>query len=144
MSTPINIRLARVCREGDGDHFYGHPFDQMLDDIVGGTTEWSSPRVQREKTPQAKVKGPDVSVELHEGGPEIQFMIEQIPNFMTAFAGLMSAWVAWRSARKEPDIQHMIDKARRNIEISVHNHYYTGQPTPEQVKDIALFLSRVK
>jgi hypothetical protein len=101
---PIQIQLHRPFDRKPDDHVYGEPFDGAADRLVGGKDKWSAPREQRRETPRAQIPGTTMSIELHEDGPLLEFVLQnlnQIPNYVSAIAAVVSAWAATRALRKQ-------------------------------------------
>jgi hypothetical protein len=99
----IRLRLHRPFDRNPDDHLYGEPFDTEVNKLVGGESNWSSPRKDRSQQPRATVQGQGISIELHEDGPLIEFLlqnIDQIPNYISAISGAISAWAATRALRR--------------------------------------------
>jgi hypothetical protein len=99
----ILITLSRPFDRHPSDHFYGEPFDAELDKFVGGKSAWSFPREDRSQRPQAKLKDRNISIELHEDGPVIDFIAQnlaQLPDYVSAISAIVSAWAATRALRK--------------------------------------------
>ena len=100
----IQIQLYRPFDRDPSDHIYGEPFDSAADSLVGGAEKWSSPRDQQAANPRAIIPGTEMSIELHEDGPIIEFIVQQvnqIPNYVGAIAGVVSAWAAVRALRQQ-------------------------------------------
>jgi hypothetical protein len=75
-----------------------------------------------------------VKVVLHEDGPTFQFVVEQIPNFLSAASALFTAWVAWRSKRPK---ESGTPEPRRTARIEIGEHHYHGPATDaEQLETI--------
>lgn len=100
-------------------HSYGGQIDDLLDEIVGGsgrldrTADW----------PTATLQDAEATVALHEDGPTFQFVLEQLPAFVSAATAVFSAWVAWRSksggsSGPEP--------RPRGARIRIGDHEYSG------------------
>jgi hypothetical protein len=99
----IQIQLHRPFDREPGHHLYGEPFDSAVDTLVGGKKKWSSPRHIQPGIPRAAIPGTDMSIELHEDGPLLEFLlqnIDQIPNYISAVASIVSAWAAARALRR--------------------------------------------
>src|SRR5262245_6893658 len=100
----IQVQLYRPFDREPSDHEYGEPFDSLADNQVGGADKWSSPRNERPRNPRAVIPGTGVSIELHEDGPLFDFVVQhldQIPDYLSAIASLVSAWIAVRAQRKK-------------------------------------------
>jgi hypothetical protein len=100
----IQVQLHRPFDREPNDHVYGEPFDSAADRVIGGKEKWSSPRAQRHETPRAVIPGTEMSIELHEDGPLLEFVLQnvaQIPNYVSAIAAVVSAWAATRALRKQ-------------------------------------------
>jgi hypothetical protein len=138
---PVVVQFYRWDRENDldpsvlqtdhyrFDHSYGDEIDRVLDELVGGdgfdrSVQW----------PTREVPGTGITVTLHEDGPMWQFLIEQLPVFITAATGAFTTWMAWRSAREE--------RRSRSTRIEVRGHSYAGPITdPEQLATVARTLA---
>ncbi len=133
----VQIKLFRNDKEPD-DHFYGEPVDHLLNELVGGRDGWSSPREDRSFTPEATLKNSTIRVELHEDGPLFEILVEQIPlipNYVSALAALIAAWAAVKGKR-DP-------WWKREIQVSVEKHLYSGSPSVEQVERITRFITEL-
>lgn len=120
--TPVQIKLRREDREPGGDHVYGTKIDKLIGAVVSRADETKA------------------HLELHEDGPLIQTVIEQIPALISAGASLITAWCAWRSARK--DLPPVLKRTlRRTIRVTVGSHTYEGQLAPKDLKRVANLLA---
>ena len=100
----IQVQLRRPFDREPSDHLYGEPFDSAADAIVGGAARWSSPRTVQPGNPRAVIPGTSLSLELHEDGPLIDFILQnldQIPNYISAITSIVFAWIAARALRKQ-------------------------------------------
>jgi hypothetical protein len=100
----IQIQLHRPFDREPSNHIYGEPFDMAADRLVGGGEKWSSPRQLGIGNPRAVIPGTEMSIELHEDGPVFDFILQnldQIPNYVSAIAAVVSAWIAARALRAE-------------------------------------------
>lgn len=100
----VKIQLYRPSDREPSDHIYGEPFDSVVDKLVGGSAKWSSPKTQQPEQPKAVIPGTEISIELHENGPTIDFVltiVEQIPNYINAIAAMVSAWIVVREHRRK-------------------------------------------
>jgi len=95
----VVVRFRRWDRENDLDpafaelgceravHHYGSEIDELLNQLVGGADRFD----RASALPTARVLNSDVTVDLHEGGPEFAFALEQLPAFVSAATGVFSA-----------------------------------------------------
>jgi hypothetical protein len=137
----VRLKLYRPLDRFPSDHFYGEPFDTVLNDYVGGEAAWSSPRADRLKTPRATLQAAPVSVSLHEDGPLFQFIAENassIAAYTGALASVVSAWAAIRPKKDEPGW-------KRELQIRIDQHVYhrEGAPDPDQIAEIAAFIAQL-
>lgn len=134
--TTVRIKLERHDREPGGDHVYGTKIDQFINAAVGGVEKFDRARYN----PTATISGTKARLELHEDGPLIQTVIEQIPALISACASLITAWCAWKSARKDlpPKLKRTL---RRTVRVSVGSHTYEGQLDPKDLKRVASLLA---
>ena len=126
----VFVRFQRWDRESDlvpsvaeldwerAVHHYGSEIDELLDQLVGGAD-----RLDRASTlPAGELPDSDITVELHEGGPEFAFALEQLPAFVSAATGVFSAWVAWRSTKRKSHEAGF----KREVRVDVGRHRYVG------------------
>lgn len=100
----VKIQLFRPYDREPSDHIYGEPFDSVVDQVIGGGENWSSPKTLQSEQPNAVIPGTKICIELHEDGPTIDFvfqLIEEIPNYINAISGIVSAWILVREHRKK-------------------------------------------
>src|SRR5262245_30767963 len=93
----VQIQLHRPFDRHPGHHLYGEPFDDVVNRCVGGEDRWSSPRNVQSEIPRASVLGHEISIELHEDGALIHFIVQhadKIPEYISAIAAVVSAWAA--------------------------------------------------
>lgn len=135
----VEIKLRRNDTEPDPDeqHRYGPRIDGLLDELAGGAG-----RIDRtvRPFPNARAVSTRARLELHEDGPILQTALEHLPELLNAAASLLTAWVAWKSARKNLSK----DERRweqRTVEITVGPHSYAGRPTVKEAKKIARLLA---
>ena len=81
----VEIKLYRPYDREPSDHFYGEKFDSEMNLVIGGKSNWSpSPEAGTcEEHPAAKIKDKDITIELHEDGPVISFVLaclEKLPS----------------------------------------------------------------
>jgi hypothetical protein len=134
--TKVLVKLERDDREPGGDHVYGARIDKLIAATVGGVEKFN----RRQYNPSARIPGTNARIELHEDGPLIQTVIEQIPALIGACASLITAWCAWRSTRKDLPAKHK-RTLRRTVRVTVGNHTYEGQLAPKDVKRVASLLA---
>lgn len=134
--TAVHIKLQRHDREPGGDHVYGTKIDKLIGAAVGGAKKFD----RTQNNPAAPVSGTKARLELHEDGPLIETVIEQIPALISACASLITAWCAWRSARKDlpPKLKRTL---RRTVRVTVGTHTYEGQLAPKDLKRVANLLT---
>src|SRR5262245_27805711 len=99
----IKVKLNRPFDRVPSDHFYGEPFDTAVDEAIGGRKNWSALRESHDQ-PKASISGQDITIELHEDGPDLHFVLQfldQIPDYLSAIASVVSAWAATRELRKK-------------------------------------------
>ena len=134
--TTVRIKLERYDREPGGEHVYGAKIDELISAAVGGVEKFD----RTQHNPTATISGTKVRLELHEDGPLIQTVIEQIPALISACAALITAWCAWKSARKDlpPKLRRTL---RRTVRITVGSHTYEGQLDPKNLKRVANLLA---
>jgi hypothetical protein len=68
-----------------------------------GRERWSQPREQIDGSPRAILED-SIAIELHEYGPMLDFVVQhvdQIPNYVSALAAVVSAWAAVRTLRRQ-------------------------------------------
>lgn len=127
------LKLERWDREPGGDHNYGEPIDKLMEELVGGSEQFD----RSAHNPIAKIPEVDASVELHEDGPLILFLVEQIPAILGATAALISAWVAWKSSRSLAN-----QDEQRSVIIKIGKHEYRGSTgKKEELEKIFSFLA---
>jgi hypothetical protein len=135
----VQIKLYRGADREPEDHFYGEPVDRILDELIGGREAWSSLREDRSLTPEATLRDATIRVELHEDGPLFQFLVEQIPHiptYVSTLAAVVSAWAAMKPKKDNP-------WWKREIQVSVEKHFYSGSPSPQQVERITQFIAEL-
>jgi hypothetical protein len=94
---------------------YGPLVIRRLDQLAGGADKWSMSRFHG----IAKVPGTMIRIERHEDGPEFwNLVLTQLPNYVTALAGVASAWCAHK-ALKGP-------KEQRSVQLRIGKHSYEG------------------
>jgi hypothetical protein len=152
----IAIKFHRWDRENDLDqaaahsrkdhlfytHSYGIAIDALLDELVGGEGQLRRTNFR----PIAELEGSAATVELHEDGPLIQTIIEQIPQIIGAITGLASLWITWKSRESEAVRKRKKRRGEwvddpRTVRIKVGDHEYDGRPRDkEQLEKIVRVL----
>ena len=134
--TAVQVKLLRLDQEPGGDHVYGIKIDQLIATAVGGADRLDA----AQPNPSAPIPGAKARLELHEDGPLIKTVIEQIPALISACAALISAWCAWQSTRKDisPARKRTI---RRTVQVTVGKHTYEGQLAAKDLKRVANLLA---
>lgn len=137
--TTVQVKLQRNDREPGGDHVYGAKIDELIGASVGGVDKLDRTQVN----PRARIPKVNARLELHEDGPLIQTVIEQIPALISACAALMTAWCVWRSTRKDipPAVKRTI---RRTIRVTVGSHTFEGPLGAKDLKRVANLLASLK
>lgn len=145
----VNIKLYRRYDREPSDHSYGEEFDNELNRIVGGKDKWSpTPEASScDKPPAAKIADTDTKIELHEDGPLISFILENldlVPACVSAIASLISAWVAVRAVRASKLPENSMDRESGTIiEIGEYKFTCDKNLTPKQVEEMLKSIARV-
>jgi hypothetical protein len=108
--------------------------DRLIDELAGGAG-----RLDRAADPPtATLADADAMIVLHEDGPTFQFVIEQVPAFVSAAAALFSAWTAWRPKQPTP-----VQDRPRDVHLQIGGNTYSGPVKDiEEIKSIAAELRR--
>jgi hypothetical protein len=144
----VVVKFKRYDQDPPG-HFYGDAIDKMIEDVVSGTgilgPDRSGPGYRYYYQPiMAVVRGTEIAHSLQEDGPVLQFVIEQIPAFISAFAGIVSAWCAWRP-RATNDQTVPGPALTREVTITIGDQSYTGTPKNEkELQQILNFLKKAE
>lgn len=141
----IQVKLYRPFDRDPDDHLYGALFDNELSKIIGGAQNWSSELPDRSKTPKAKVNDAQIEIELHEDGPLIKLLIDnldQIPIFISSIASIISAWAAVMAVKKKDSKKDEYQKKSGTI-IQIGKNKFESEEdlNPNEVKDIATFIA---
>jgi hypothetical protein len=94
---------------------YGPLVIRRLDQLVGGADKWSMSQFHG----VAMVPGTRIRIERHEDGPEFwNLIVTQLPNYISALAGVASAWCAYKALRRP--------KEQRTVKLRIGKHTYEG------------------
>lgn len=118
----ITVQFYRPFDREPDIHFYGEPFDQELDILVGGKDNWSSAKETPHKKPKAELKNFNADVSLHEDGAILNFIanhIDVIPDFITAISSLIGAWAILNQQRLKDNKEGALIHQKRGYLIKV-------------------------
>ena len=141
----IEIKLHRPYDRDPGDHHYGDLFDKAINELIGGFGNWSEPPDDiKVQNPKAKVRDKEIFLELHEDGPLIHFIadnIDQIPNYISAIASIISAWAAVRAIKKkDPGKEDYLKESGTIIKVGKNKFESREDLDPNRVKEVIKFI----
>ena len=94
---------------------YGPSVIKQLDQLAGGAGKWDMSQFHG----IAKIPGTKIRIERHEDGPElVNFVVTQLPNYLSALGSLASAWIAYK-ALKAP-------KEQRTVKLRIGKNSFEG------------------
>jgi hypothetical protein len=110
-----NVAIKFYRSTPDSLESYGPLVIRRLDQLVGGSDKWSMTQYHGIAT----VPGTKIRIERHEDGPEFwNLVITQLPNYVSAIAGVASAWFAYKSIKRPQE--------QRTVKLRIGKHSYEG------------------
>ncbi len=109
----ISIKFWRSMP--DSLESYGPVVIKRLDQLAGGAGKWNMSQYHG----FVRIPGTKITIERHEDGPEIlNLIVTQLPNYLTAFASIASAWFAYKALKGSNE--------QRTVRLRIGKHSYDG------------------